>query len=48
MGDKVLLLMKHLNVAGDKKLKSRFVGTFSIAQWIGTLAYQVNLGTRYS
>ena len=32
MGDKVLLLMKHLNVTGDRKLVPRFVGPFSILQ----------------
>ena len=48
MGDKVLLSMKYLNVIGDKKLVPRFVDPFSIVQWVGPLAYQLNLGTCYS
>ena len=35
MGNKVLLLTKHLNVTGDMKLGTRFVGPFSIIQWVG-------------
>ena len=48
MGDKVLLLTKDLNVTRDKKLVPCFVGLFSIVYWIGLVAYQLNLGTRYS
>ena len=47
MGDKVLLSMKHLNLTGERKLVHLFVGPFSIVQWAGPLAYQLNLGTCY-
>ena len=32
---------------GDIKLAPRFVGPFSTVQWVGPLAYQLNLGTPY-
>ena len=47
MGNKVQLSMKHLNVTGDRKLIPHFVGLFSMVQWFGPLAYQLNLETRY-
>ena len=48
MGDIVLLLMKHLNATGDRKLVPRFVGPFSILKGVRPLAYQLNLGTCYN
>ena len=48
MGDKVLLSTKHLNVTGDGKLVTSFVGSFSIVQRVGPLPYSLNLGTNYS
>ena len=48
VGDKVLLSLKHLKIMGDRKLVPRFVGPFSIVEWIGPLANQLNLGTQYS
>ena len=47
MRDKVLLSMKHLDATGEKKLVRSFVGTFSIVQRVGPLAYPINLGTCY-
>ena len=44
----MLLLTKHLNVMGDRKLVSRFVGPFSIVQGVVSLTYQLNLGIFYS
>ena len=48
MGDKVLFSTKYLNVTGDRKLVPNFVGSFSIVQWVGPLAYHLNLGIHYS
>ena len=48
MGDRVLLLIKHLNVMGDRKLVPHYMGPFSIVQWVGPLYYQPKLGTHYS
>ena len=48
MGNKVLLSIKHLNVAEDGKLVPYFVGPFSIVYWVGPLAYWLNLGTCHS
>ena len=47
MDGKVLLLKRHLKIVGDRKLVPHFVGSFSIVQWFGPLAYQPNLGIPY-
>ena len=44
----MLLLLIHLNVMGNSKLVPGFVGPFSIVQWVGPLALQLNLGNCYS
>ena len=37
-----------MSVTGDRKLLPRFVGHFSIIQWVGPLTYQLHLGNHYS
>ena len=45
---KVLLSIKHLNIIGDRRLLTHFVGSFFIVQWVEHLAYYLNLGNCYS
>ena len=48
VGEKVLLSTKHLQLDGSHKLQLRFVGPFVVQAKVGRLAYQLDLGTRYT
>jgi len=43
VGDKVLLNTKFLHLDGSRKLKQRYLGPFTIARKIGTVAYELAL-----
>ena len=47
MGNNVLLSTKHLNAKGNRELVPQFVGPFPIVQWVGPLAYWLNVGIFY-
>jgi len=43
VGDHMWLSTEHINLAGSRKLKPRFIGPFTITEQVGQLAYRLAL-----